>query len=117
MRIRIICLIKVFLMILCNHIYSQSYCENRHDYTWIMGGVDFDTTNDQHGGFEINFNTSPPIIKLHPKWYRMSFQNLSMSSAEGDLVFYSNGCLVLNKLDLEMENGDYINPGEVYDNH
>lgn len=102
-------------MIVGSHIYSQSYCENRYDYTWLMGDYDIDTTEDIYGGFEINFNSTPPLVKTHPKWYGMPLHNLSMSSKNGDLIFYSNGCLVLNKLDLEMENGGPLNPGEVYD--
>lgn len=115
MRIKIICVIKILIMVLCNHIYSQSYCENRYDYTWLMGGIDIDTVEDKYGGSEINFNSIPLLLKAHPRTIRMPHHNLSLSSKEGDLIFYSNGCLFFNKLDMEMENGDSLNPGEVYD--
>lgn len=93
----------------------QTYCDLKYDYVWIMGDADTDTiTTDIYGGCEINFNNSPPTYDFHPKGVGISFQNATMSSKEGNLIFYSNGCSVFNKLDEVMENGDSLNPGEIY---
>lgn len=45
----------------------------------------------------------------------MEGSNTSMSDEEGNLLFYSNGCYIVNKLGEIMENGDSINPGLIQD--
>lgn len=107
----------VLLLLVYNSVInSQAYCDSKYNYIWIMGDMDTDTvTTDKYGGCEINFNTSPPSYELHPKSAGITFQNASMSSKEGELIFYSNGCTVYNKLDAIMENGDSLNPGEIYE--
>jgi|SRR5687767_3941013 len=105
----------IWFVSLMNVLEAQTYCENKYDYIWLMGGIDLDTTEDRYGGSEINFNSIPPLINVHPKLIEMPHHNLSMSSKEGDLIFYSNGCSIMNSLNIEMENGDSLNPGEVYD--
>ncbi len=93
----------------------QNYCDRKYDHIWILGGTDTDTIENRYGGCEINFNSSPPSLLRHSKYFDQLLQITSMSSKQGDLCFYSNGCLVLNPLDLEMENGDSLNPGELYE--
>ncbi len=108
----------IFLSILSiygSNLICQSYCDNKYDHIWIMGGIDIDTTEDRYGGFEINFNTIPVSINKNPKYYQLIFQNASMSTRTGNLIFYTNGCLVLNVLDDQMENGDSLNPGNLHE--
>ncbi len=95
---------------------SQHYCDYKYDHVWILGDMDIDTvSNDEFGGCEIDFNTSPPSFNLHPKSVGVTFQNSSMSSKDGELIFYSNGCSVFNRVDVIMENGDSLNTGEIYE--
>src|SRR6188474_3133410 len=77
-------------------VVCQTYCDNKYDHIWILGGTDTDTIEDTHGGCKINFNTSPPSLVRHPKEYDQIVLFTSMSSKQGDLFFYSNGCLVIN---------------------
>lgn len=106
----------LFLVFLYSYSIGQIYCGYKFDHTWILGDADPDTVStDNYGGCEINYNTSPPSYSLHPKSVGSSYQNTSMSSKDGDLLFYSNGCAVYNKEDTVMEGGDSLNPGEVYD--
>lgn len=92
----------------------QSFCDLKYDYVWIMGDVDVDTILNEYGGCEINFNNSPISFEFHPKSIENPFQNGSICSKSGDLLFYSNGCTILNKDDAEIQNGDSLNPGEIY---
>ena len=103
----------VLASIIVIDIHSQSYCENKYDYVWIMGGIDIDTTPDRHGGFEINFNTWPLSLNPHPKYVRNPFQNLSMCNKAGELMFYSNGCLFLDNNNQELINGDSLNSSDI----
>jgi hypothetical protein len=93
---------------------NSSYCDLKYNYVWIMGGIDKDTVIDEYGGCEIDFNTEPVSLNLHPKPIRIPLQNASMSSKEGSLQFYSNGCSVFNRDDVTMMNGDTLNPGGEY---
>ncbi|MCB0611272.1 MAG: hypothetical protein KDD12_26355, partial [Lewinella sp.] len=45
----------------------------------------------------------------------MEGSNTSICDKEGNLLFYSNGCLVVNAAGEVMENGDTINPGFLQD--
>lgn len=94
---------------------SQNNCDLKFDYVWIMGGKDKDTIIDEYGGCEINFNTSPPSLNSNFKPIRNPLQNASICSKSGILLFYSNGCSVFNTIDEIMENGDTLNPGEIFD--
>jgi hypothetical protein len=82
-----------------------------------MGGIDIDTTLDEYGGFELNFNYIPMSIQLHSKKFEGPFQNSSMSSQTGRLQFYSNGCVIMNVQDEIMSNGDTLNPGDIYNDY
>lgn len=107
--------ILTFITVICfGNSKAQEICEYNHDYVWILGAADRDTITDEYGGSEINFNTEIPTIKRHPKLADSPWQNSCMSSKNGELLFYSNGCSVFNRVDVEMSNGDSLNPGEPY---
>lgn len=91
---------------------AQEYCDLKYDYVWIMGGIDFDTTTDQFGGFEINFNDQPLSINPHPKFVENPFQNASICNRDGELLFYSNGCQIINASNMVVEFGDTINSSD-----
>ena len=112
--IKVLIVTIYFTCSLTNFLVSQSHCELKYDYIWILGGEDNEDMEDKYGGTEINFNDSPVSFIAHPKPIDAPRQNISMCSEDGNLIFYSNGCLVLNALDTVMKNGDMLNPGEIY---
>jgi hypothetical protein len=47
----------------------------------------------------------------------MFLTNSSISTIDGELAIYSNGCFIKNALNQIMPNGDYLNPGIIYDDN
>ncbi len=101
-----------FLNVLTVIIHGQ----NKQDYQWIIG---HDTSLLDTGGNGIQFNfkycpvETSNISTVHN--FYMEGANTSMSDEEGNLLFYSNGCYIVNREGFIMENGDSINPGLVND--
>ncbi len=92
------------LFIAIGKTYSQ-----KEDYYWI-GGYQGQGTM----GFVFDFND-----KDNPKFQTLSLgfagNNTSICDKEGNLLFYFNGCAVLNRRHQVMPNGDSINAGIWFD--
>lgn len=64
----------------------------------------------------MDFNQEPRKISFFNLPDKFSFLNpCSMSDENGNLIFYSNGCKIINHQHQLMENGQDINPGPVHD--
>jgi hypothetical protein len=86
-----------------------------HDYFWTIG-YDNNATDDKFGGMLIDFNTNPPsIIKKNLK-INIGYGCTTCSDSSGKLAFYSNMGRIYNREFNLMENGDQINPGQVWNN-
>ncbi|GAB4254708.1 MAG: hypothetical protein Kow0027_20980 [Saprospiraceae bacterium] len=87
----------------------------KHDYNWVFGYPNSnDPTFPGYGGSLVNFSDSIPQVS----WFDIKFDlkaNAVISDAEGHLLFYSNGCEVMNWAHQLVENGDSINPGYIHD--
>ncbi|MCF8245410.1 MAG: T9SS type A sorting domain-containing protein [Saprospiraceae bacterium] len=105
----------IFLLLLgaSNTIYSQ----DKFDYVWLFGRYEEDTTSIyQFGGSRIDFNFNPPEISYFDIPVDFDFNETSMvCDSTGNLQLYTDGCSIVNYDNLLVENGDSINPGEVYD--
>lgn len=90
--------------------------QNKRDYQWIIG---YDTSSLDLEGAAIllNFHETPRhisnFITVDNFW--MEGSNTSMSDEIGNLLFYSNGCYIVNSKHEIMENGGGINPGIIED--
>ena len=93
----------IFLTLAC-FIFDCSIAQ-KYDYVWVLG---------HNGGTIMDFNSSPPSISFVDKDAEMSVTNASICNAGGELLFYTNGCEVLNATHEVMENGFNINPGQVH---
>jgi Secretion system C-terminal sorting domain len=86
--------------------------QDKRDYQWIIG---YDHVAPQDEAISLNFNYCPvdisPISTVYK--FHMEGSNTSMSDKDGNLLFYSNGCYIVNAAGKKMENGDTINPGLV----
>jgi hypothetical protein len=87
----------------------------RHDYTWLFS-ENYISNNDLGEASMINFNTIPPSITA-PDSVKITFWNstTTMSNADGDMIFFTNGCEIHDASFQLMENGHGINPGPVHD--
>jgi len=93
-----------------------SFAQNKSDYIWIFGG---DITNTVEGveGSIIDFNHGKRDTLYQKLEIPMGVTNVSISDREtGRLLFYSNGCSIIDSTNNIMENGDDINPGQLHDN-
>src|SRR5690606_25170089 len=95
-------LIGLCLLILAGTVYGQTQdadpCRNAYDINWVLGTPDGNTPHPDFGGFVMTFR---PDITLQ-RFTRYSLQSKSfaaISSREGELLFYSNGCAIYDPLD------------------
>lgn len=99
----------LFVLLFISHLL---YGQEKHDYKWIIG---YDDNSSIPGGnaIMINFNKSADKISniVTVDGFHMEGSNTSMSAEDGTLLFYSNGCYLVNAAHEIMENGDSINPG------
>lgn len=102
----------IHVLVLVHVLVCSMLGQSKRDYQWIIG---YDTSLLDVGGNAIlfNFNFCPTnivnILTVHN--FHMEGSNTSMSDEEGNLLFYSNGCYIVNAEGVIMENGDSINPG------
>lgn len=103
---------KVFLFVL---LISPliSTAQVKGDYVWV-GGVQTDPEGGQKG-HTMDFNRNkgePAYVKLSKGF---TDNNASISDENGYLMFYFNGCAVMNRFHHVMPNGDSINAGTWFD--
>ncbi|HAQ37941.1 MAG TPA: hypothetical protein DCX89_01520 [Saprospirales bacterium] len=91
--------------------FSQILCsQNKQDYIWMFGYDEpYDNSID---GYILNFNNKPIEPKKYPVGTRMDSNNASICDKEGNLLFYTNGCHVMDRNGAVMENGDSLNYDE-----
>jgi hypothetical protein len=84
----------------------------QHDNIWLFG---YNSSGFFDGveGVIVDFKQDSLSFNYIPLTYEIDISSSSMSDEEGNLLFYTNGCLVLNKNHEIMENGEGLNPGEV----
>lgn len=100
--------IIVFCAILySNHLHSQI----KFDYNWILGKPSaIGDTTGKFNGTRVDFNKNPTEYIYFNIHFDMD-ANASISDSTGNLLFYTNGCEVINNRHDKMENGDEINKG------
>ncbi len=99
---------KIILFFLFLMTTFNAFSQKKHDAQWVLG---------QDGEINMNFNMESVDITLENKVdsFSMSSSNISMCDSLGNLLFYSNGCEIRNKLDQIMVNGDKIQTGFLED--
>lgn len=97
-------------LLLCFAVLLQA--QSKYDYHWTIG---YDTSLLDPGGDVIlmNFNSNPIITETIKTVEKFSSEGATstMSDTDGNLIFYTSGCYVVNAAHEIMENGDTITPG------
>ncbi|MBK8820186.1 MAG: hypothetical protein IPN49_14260 [Saprospiraceae bacterium] len=103
---RVFILILLFLPLLSN-------AQIKGDYVWI-GGVQTNPDGGQKGHtMDFLRNKGEPAYVNIPKGF--TGNNASICDENGYLMFYFNGCAVMNRYHHIMPNGDSINSGRWFD--
>lgn len=102
--------IMVVLSMIQNSCIGQKF-----DYTWLSGYNSADGF-DPHSGLtygitKLDFNPSAVTTSLDSLGMNLDVTNVCMSSADGQLLFYSNGIFAANFLDEKIEGSDSLNGG------
>jgi hypothetical protein len=79
----------------------------KEDYVWFLGQDQ--SPNPGVQGMIWNWNTEYAKPKIHDIAYGISSSNASVSDKDGNLLFWSNGCAVINREQEVMPNGDTLN--------
>lgn len=82
----------------------------KHDYIWVSGDGNTPATTT-HGGITIDFNQKPVNAYYNYRNQNLFTTNSSICDSTGNLLFYTNGCVIAGADDEILENGDNINPG------
>jgi len=102
----------VTISLLLFHLVASA---QKHDHIWLPGKgkiaeYPFGGVYYPWGGIKMDFATYPPIAQRQNFALRMYAQAI-VSDKKGNLIAYTNGCHVVNRLHDIMDNGDTINPG------
>jgi hypothetical protein len=94
---------------------GESQNEMKHDNTWLLGNVP-NIPASLSGGIQLDFNHSPVAVSFFE--ISIDFTATSMiSDSSGQLLAYTNGCVIINQEHEEMEGGGEINPGYIHDQY
>lgn len=85
----------------------------KHDYIWLFG-TKTQPEYSETGGSVLDFNPSSGNIYSLDMPITLNETNASICDKDGTLLFYTNGCEIVNRNHLIMQNGYNINSGEVH---
>jgi len=85
------------------------FAQGKEDYTWLFG-YGPNVPEQFFGGSALDFHADPPQVSFFKIPLDLEATTM-MSGPDGALLFYSNGCKVMNRLHRQMPNGGKINEG------
>lgn len=92
----------------------ETFSQNKRDYTWIFGITLISPFHETKGNI-MDFNNHGRIDTLI-MYENVADHNAEISSQNGNLLFYFNGCRIVSGTSQLMENGDSINFGKTWQN-
>ncbi len=97
------------LLVVCHMLVIQLVAQDKRDYIWLLG--DNQLFPPEFGAIKFDFNVRPFEVSERNGGLGFDQNTASICDKEGNLLFYSNGCAVANRLHQVMPNGDSINHG------
>ncbi|HAQ38135.1 MAG TPA: hypothetical protein DCQ58_06460 [Saprospirales bacterium] len=98
---------KYFIFIFFLFSYSYTFGQSKQDYVWLWGVDRSPAPGIQ--GYKFDFKIKPFTITTSNIGVEFDNNNASICDKDGNLLFYSNGCAVLNKEAKIMPDGDSLN--------
>lgn len=93
--------------------FINAYAQ-KHDNVWMFG-YDSKQTIPGIEGSICEFDQNPGLFYYQPIALSLDISSTNIADSSGQLLFYTNGCAVVNAQHEVMENGEGLNPGEVHD--
>ncbi len=89
-----------------------------YDINWVFGAQPHPEHPEKRLLFNINFGHFPPRITQHLGDFSISsINNAAISTLEGELVFFTNGCRIAGTNYRIMPGGEAINKGKTHDDY
>ncbi|MEI2694726.1 MAG: T9SS type A sorting domain-containing protein [Saprospiraceae bacterium] len=88
--------------------------QGKGDYVWLLGGSNSTVNDTNFYRFKIDFTNNKRKIKISNKDFRIHQNNASICDANGNLLMYTAGCWISDRLYRPMPNG-IINEGAGHD--
>ena len=84
------------------------FSQSKYDYNWVLG---YDFTGFEEGIQANRISFGPSSISVYPydNGIELNSYHGAISDRHGDLLFYTNGCQIVNSEGVLIENGDSIN--------
>lgn len=106
--------LKISILLFFNFSIS-AFSQVKRDYIWLLGGNRNPTLDTSFQGFQLDFNTIPRSIYIKDRPFPIIRQNnASICDRNGNLMMYTAGCWISDRLYRPMPNGK-INEGFVWD--
>ncbi len=103
----------IIILFMLGLLMSTMQAQNKRDYYWPFGKDQDNKEGVQASAFD--FNVRPFAVQEREGELEFDQNNASICDEAGNLLFYTNGCAVANRLHQIMPNGDSINAGEFFD--
>ncbi len=102
------------LLILFGLLLYGTLSAQKHDNVW-PGGLNEYPGAPENGNYLIRFDDGAPVVDAVD--LKMNFESTvaAISDSTGNLLYYTNGCYILNGNGDTINNGTGLNPGKVYD--
>jgi hypothetical protein len=105
----------LYIMILVLIFFSKVEAQNKRDYKWLFG-IKYISSEKYINGNIMDFNNKGKVDTVDI-YDTVADYNAEISDKEGNLLFYYNGCRVVDSTMQLMQNGDSINYGKTWEGY